>query len=250
MLSSILRFIRLVYTVLGYSCMGIAFRWMERDYRRFYHHGYRFCTSVLRLSGVRLHVEGYERLREDENYVFVANHVSLFDIPALWAALGNVIRIRIIYKQQLHYVPVFGWALLCSPFIAIRRDRPRDGMTRLNETVAALREGSSAVIFAEGTRSRTGRLLPFKRGAFMLAARSSKPIVPVAIIGSQNILRAGSLNICAGDIRVVIGEPIPAATAQDAAQERIIEKHLMQHVHQVLADVLPEEMKPSEPQSL
>jgi 1-acyl-sn-glycerol-3-phosphate acyltransferase len=218
--------------------MGIFFRLIESDYHLFYKHGYNFALSMLRIGGITLEVEGYEQLDERENYVFVANHVSVFDIPAIWVAVGSVIRIRILYKQELQHVPLFGWAMKSSPFIPIRREHPRDGMTSLNDAAEKVQSGSSVVVFAEGTRSRTGRLLPFKRGAFVLAARSGKRIVPVAIIGSQKILRADKLLLRPGIIRIVIGAPI----SQPDHHDRNAERDLMQHVHNVIAASLPAEM--------
>jgi 1-acyl-sn-glycerol-3-phosphate acyltransferase len=218
--------------------MGIFFRFIESDYRLFYKHGYNFALAMLRLSGIELRVEGYEQLDEHENYVFVANHVSVFDIPAIWVAVGKAIRIRILYKYELQHVPLFGWAMKSSPFIPIRRERPRDGMSSLNDAAEKVQSGSSVVVFAEGTRSRTGQLLPFKRGAFMLAARSGKRIVPVAIIGSQKILQADKLLLRPGMIRIVIGEPIP----QPDQHDRNAERDLMQRVHSVIAAALPADM--------
>lgn len=235
---------KLICTIIGYSCLGVAF-WLtdsKRDFALFYKYGYFFAEAMLRLSGSTLEVQGYERLNENETYVFVANHTSLFDIPALWVAVGKRIRIRILYKRELESIPIFGWALRCSPFISIKRERPRDGMKRILEAAEAVRHGSSAVVFAEGTRSRTGKLQSFKRGAFTIAARSGKPIVPVSIIGSHTILPAGSLRLHPGVIRVVIGEPIQ--TSQYAVDDRNAEKALMHRVHEAVAAALPPEMRP------
>jgi 1-acyl-sn-glycerol-3-phosphate acyltransferase len=239
---------RLSLTVIGYSLLGLTFRLVENDHRLFFEYGYRFAQSLLRQAGVRLEVEGYELLDERSSYVFIANHVSFFDIPAVWAAIGRVLRIRIMYKRDLEAVPIFGWVLKASPFIAIKRDRARDSMAGINTALEAVRGGSSVLIFAEGTRSRSGRMLPFKRGAFMLAARAHKPIVPVAIIGTHMVLPADSLRVQPGVIRVVIHPPIaneePRHEVQSLQQEpsREHERDLMQRVHATIAAALPPEM--------
>jgi 1-acyl-sn-glycerol-3-phosphate acyltransferase len=247
--------VRLSLTVVGYSLLGLTFRLIEHDHRLFFEYGYRFAQSLLRIAGVKLEVEGYELLNEKENYVFIANHVSLFDIPAVWAAIGQVIRIRIIYKRDLEAVPVFGWVLKASPFIAIQRDKARDSMAGIATATEAIRAGSSVLIFAEGTRSRSGTLLPFKRGAFMLAARAHKPIVPVAIIGTHHVLPADTINVQPGTIRVVIHPPIPNPAPSLTIQPKTIssanenddrqhEKHLMHTVYSTILATLPPEMKP------
>ncbi len=230
------------WTVIGYSFLGIAF-WcvdVKREYRLFYKYGYRFAQTVLDIGGVRLEVEGREHLEAGKQYVFVANHVSIADIPAIWTAVGDMTNIRIVYKKELRHIPVFGWVLMCSPFIAVKRDKPRDGMKSINAAIEAAQRGSSVVIFAEGTRSRTGRLLPFKRGAFMLAARAHKPLVPVAIIGSQKIMREGEFRIYPELIRVVIGKPIEPPSEDNRQSEKI----LMEELYYTVCAMLPPEMQP------
>ncbi len=178
-----------------------------------------------------------------ENYVFVANHASLFDIPAIWVAVGEVTRIRIIYKRELQHIPLFGWVLRCSPFIPIERQNPRDSMASITKAIEAVQSGSSAIVFAEGTRSRNGKLGEFKRGAFMLASRSRKPLVPVTIIGSNSIMRPGSFRLYPGTIRVVIGVPIPPPEITNNGVEKAAEKRLMEQLHDAIEAELPAELR-------
>lgn len=246
---SLIQIIRLLVLIAQYSCLGILFWCMEifspqRTFRLFYRHGYRFMEKALNIATITLRVEGLERLRQGENYVFIANHTSLFDIPAIWAAVGRTTKIRIIYKHELQYIPFLGWALRYSPFIPIRRQSSRDGMARITEAVDAIRGGSSVIVFAEGTRSRTGILGPFKRGAFMLAARSQKPLVPVAIEGAFGIMSPGTLRLQPGAITVRIGEPVHQQdTSAPGFNERQYEKHLMETLHHAVNQALPEFMR-------
>jgi 1-acyl-sn-glycerol-3-phosphate acyltransferase len=227
---------------IGYSLFGLSFSWFDKDHKLFYEHGLNFAKTSLRMANINLVVEGQENLVEGETYVFVANHVSIFDIPAIWVATAPKLggRIRIIYKRTLQLIPFLGWELMVSPFIPIEREKMRRSVEGINKAVSAIQSGDSVIIFAEGTRSRSGRLKEFKRGGFHLAARAKKPLVPVAIVDAHKILRADSVDIQEGTIRVIIGKPVPPPEQDD----RIVERSLMKHLHAVVASMLPEEQQP------
>ena len=242
-LRTLWRIIVLSLVTVGYSLFGLSFALFDRGYRLFYKHGLRYAETILRLANIRLEVEGREHLQEGETYVFVANHASIFDIPAIWVATAPNLegRIRIIYKRTLELIPFLGWELKASPFIPIQREHIRRSVKSLHTAIAAIQqEGASVIIFAEGTRSRSGRLAEFKRGAFHLAARAKKPLVPVAIINAHLILRADSVELREGALRVVIGKPIPPPEHDDRNAERA----LMKRLHDVIASMLPPEQQP------
>jgi 1-acyl-sn-glycerol-3-phosphate acyltransferase len=142
--------------------------------------------------------------------VYVANHQSLFDIPAMVLAIPS--DFRIVAKRELLYVPVFGWALWLAGFIFIDRSDRERAIRRLERTVRTIRRGRSIVVFAEGTRSPDGRLLPFKKGGFVVALQAGVPIVPVSIRGGRDILPKGSLRPRPGRIDVIFGAPVPTST--------------------------------------
>jgi 1-acyl-sn-glycerol-3-phosphate acyltransferase len=234
--------VRLSCMTVGYSLLGISLAPFDTDYRLFYKYGLRFAETALRMANVRVEIEGEGHLRKGQAYVFVANHTGIFDIPAIWVATSNITggRLRIMYKQDLELVPFLGWVLKTSPFIPVQRNQARDSMKSLQQAIEAIQEGDSVIIFAEGTRSRSGRLMDFKRGAFLLAARAGKPLVPSAIIGSHSVMRSDSLDLHPGTIRVSFGEPVPPPAEHD----RVVERSLMVQMHSAVAELLPEEQKP------
>ncbi|HEV8336815.1 MAG TPA: lysophospholipid acyltransferase family protein [Candidatus Polarisedimenticolia bacterium] len=165
-----------------------------------------WARLVLGLCGVRVVVEGRDKIRPPGPYVFLSNHQSQFDIPA--AVLAIPIQFRILAKQELFHIPIFGWALRLSGFVAIDRRNRDKAIASLDRAAERIRRGRSLLIFAEGTRSPDGRLLPFKKGAFVLAIQAGVPVVPLAIRGSRAVLPKGSLSIRPGIITVVVGDPI------------------------------------------
>ena len=176
---------------------------------RIFHQLARFhARGVLALSGVKLTTSGTGGLDLSRNYVFVSNHASYFDIPAVLAGIPQ--DIRLVYKKELHRVPFFGWGLkLGKTYIAIDRGQSSDAMQTIEATARRIREGSSVLLFAEGTRSADGKLQPFKRGPFNLAVKAGIPVVPVTIIGSNRVLPRDAWKVAPGPISLVVDAPIP-----------------------------------------
>jgi 1-acyl-sn-glycerol-3-phosphate acyltransferase len=166
--------------------------------------------GLLRASGVRLALRYDAHLEPGRSYVYLANHQSHFDIPALLVATPG--QVRMVAKRTLFQIPVFGWAMRASGFISVDR---RDKSTARQTFAAAsshLRTGTSILLFPEGTRSKGDVLLPFQRGGFLLALRSGLPIVPVGVRGSRAVRSPDELTIRPGTIEVCFGAPIdPAA---------------------------------------
>jgi 1-acyl-sn-glycerol-3-phosphate acyltransferase len=168
----------------------------------------RFWTwLLLRLGGVSLRVQGRENLDPGEPYIFISNHQSNVDIPVLIQALPQF-QLRWIAKKELVRVPLFGWAMWASKHIMLDRADPLDARRSLERARQRIAAGISIVIFPEGTRSRDGSLLPFKKGGFLMAAKAGVKIVPVSIIGSGALLSAGEWRLKAGSVQVVIDRPI------------------------------------------
>lgn len=152
--------------------------------------------------------------------VYMANHESLFDIPALVLAMPS--DFRMVAKRELLLIPIFGWALWLAGFIFIDRSDREKAIRKLDRTVGLIRRGRSVVVFAEGTRSADGRLLPFKKGGFVLALQAGVPIVPVAIRGGREVLPKGSLRARPGTIEVVFRTPVPTTTYSLHSKEALI----------------------------
>lgn len=164
-------------------------------------------AALLRLHGLRVEVQGAEIARAAQPCVFVANHVSFVDVWVLVTAIPG--SARFVAKQELRYVPFFGWAMEAAGHIAIDR-RNRDAAFNAYERAAvAIHAGMSAIVFAEGTRSRDGTLQPFKKGPFVLAIAAQVPVVPVYVDGTYDVLPKGAARIHRGPIRLSFGEPLP-----------------------------------------
>jgi 1-acyl-sn-glycerol-3-phosphate acyltransferase len=140
-------------------------------------------------------------------YIFAMNHQSLFDIVAAFVAIP--VNIRFIAKKTLRWIPFLGWYMSATGMVFIDRHNRRDALASLDEACQKIRGGSSILVYPEGTRSRDGLLLPFKKGAFILAIQAGVPIVPVAIEGCQSLLERDSLRIQGGRVHIIIGQPIP-----------------------------------------
>lgn len=165
---------------------------------------------ILKTCRVRARPVYHPCLDASRPCVYVANHQSQFDIPALVLAMPA--DFRVVAKRELLYVPIFGWVLWLAGFIFIdRADRDR-AIQSLERAQRTLRRGTSIVVFAEGTRSPDGRLLPFKKGGFVLALQAGVPIVPVAIRGGRQVLPKGALRIRPGDIDLVFGAPVATSS--------------------------------------
>jgi 1-acyl-sn-glycerol-3-phosphate acyltransferase len=165
-----------------------------------------WAAGLLRASGVRLEVHRSAALDPEASYVYLANHQSLFDIPALLLAVPG--RCRMVAKQSLFRIPVFGWALSAAGFVAVDRADRAAARQSFAAAERRLRSGGSILLFPEGTRATADVLLPFKRGGFLLALRTGLPIVPVGIRGTRAVQPRGRRSIQPGTVEVRFGEPI------------------------------------------
>ena len=188
-----------------------------------------WAKGVFLLCGLRLVVRGIEKLDFTRNYVYVSNHASLLDIPAVIAGVPD--QIRLVYKKELEKIPVFGWGLKWGSYIGIDRGNRAEAMRSIEEAARKIREGASAFLYAEGTRTLDGKLQPFKRGAFHLAVRSGVPVVPLTINGTFSILPKHSLGINPGTVELVLDDPI-AVNPEGGKEE---EFRVMDLVHASIA---------------
>jgi 1-acyl-sn-glycerol-3-phosphate acyltransferase len=170
----------------------------------------RWCRAVVANARIDMEVAGRENLRPGETYLVMSNHQSLYDIPVLFRAVGP--NVRMITKRELFHVPIFGGALAAAGFIAIDRSNRNAAIRSLARARDLLAGGTHVWIAPEGTRSRTGELLPFKKGAFYLAMEASLPILPVTLQGTRDALPAKGLRSTAGaHVRVTIHPRVDAA---------------------------------------
>lgn len=168
-----------------------------------------WSRGLLAAVGARPRYTGLEYATSAQPCVFVSNHLSVVDIWALLAVLPY--SVRFAAKKSLFRWPVLGWALTTSGFVPIDRSDRSASIRSLREASARIRGGTSILMFAEGTRSRDGRLMPFKKGPFHLALDAGVPIVPITIRGTNRVVRPGSLRVEPGSIEVIFDAPIPIA---------------------------------------
>lgn len=167
----------------------------------------RWARWLIRLHGIQLRIVGRERLDLGQSYVFAANHESFVDVWVLVEAIQH--SCRFVAKKELLKVPFFGPALEDAGHISIDRHDLQSAFSSYDQASEAIQNGLSAAVFVEGTRSRDGVMLPFKKGPFVLAIRAGVPVVPVLIRGGFEVLPKGSIAVRHLPMSVHFGEPIP-----------------------------------------
>jgi 1-acyl-sn-glycerol-3-phosphate acyltransferase len=178
-----------------------------------------WSQNVVENAKIGLTVTGRENLRPHETYLVMSNHQSLYDIPVLFHVIGP--NIRMVTKKELFRVPIFGGALAAAGFISIDRSDRHRAIRSLDEARALLASGTHVWIAPEGTRSRTGALLPFKKGAFYLAFEAGLPILPVTLKGTRDVLTAkGVVSHAGAQVRVVVHPKIDPRPFIDEAKDR------------------------------
>src|SRR5690606_851194 len=165
---------------------------------------------ILWATGARVEVHGIENLSPDRAQIIVANHVSWYDVLALAAHTPK--RYRFVAKKELARVPLWGHAWVAAGHISVDRTDNQRAVASLDQAGRTiLEDNSSVIIFPEGTRSRTGELQPFKKGAFVLALDSGIDIVPTGVEGTREIMARDSWRIRSGRIIVRFGQPVSPA---------------------------------------
>jgi 1-acyl-sn-glycerol-3-phosphate acyltransferase len=165
-----------------------------------------WCRLVAYSIFSRIRVHGKENIRKDETYVYMANHSSLIDTPALFGYLPY--QFKIMAKKELFYIPFMGWHLWTSGNFPVDRSDGRKTAKSLRQVIEGVKQGKSLAVFPEGTRTPDGQLQEFKPGAFKIALRAGVPIVPVTIRGTFKLLPKTTLAPRPGRVDVFIGEPI------------------------------------------
>jgi 1-acyl-sn-glycerol-3-phosphate acyltransferase len=174
----------------------------------------------LLLSGIRYRVIGREQVPAGRAVVFCSNHESNIDPPVLFDALHP--RLHVLYKAELSKVPLFGRAIQLGGFIPVERQNRDQSMAAIARGAESIRSGNSFLIFPEGTRSRTGELLPFKKGGFVMALQANAPIIPVAVSGGRAAMRKGSWIIRSVVVTIQLGKPVDTTGLPVAARDRVI----------------------------
>ena len=198
--------------------------------------GVRGVMFFVRAVGVRVRVTGAERIPK-QTCLFVANHTSSADAPAVVGAIPR--RIAILLKKSLFNYPIVGQAFTLAHFIPVERAKHDSAIASVEKAIEAMREGQSFLIYPEGTRSPDGRLQEFKKGAVVMAIKAGVPIVPIICSGAHRVMEKRSLVIHPGEILVEFLDPIDASKYSSEDRET-----LNQLVHDAMAAALPSDQRP------
>jgi 1-acyl-sn-glycerol-3-phosphate acyltransferase len=193
------------------------------------------ASLALRLAGIRVETKGLEHVPRDRACLFMSNHVSNLDPPALLPRIPG--RTSAFIKRSLMKIPVLGYGMKLGDFVPVDRDgRVESAMECVSVARRVLEKGFHITTFVEGTRSRDGRMLPFKKGPFYLAMEAGAPVIPVSIHGTESMMAKGSARVRPGTAHITFHEPLDPA--RFASREE-----LMEAVREEIAAGLPEWMR-------
>lgn len=228
MITYIKIFFIVIYTFIC-SIFGLIFIFLDRSFTVYHYLAKVFPGGILLISGIRVKITGLENIDRKAVYVFASNHSSHLDITALQWGVPN--RLSMIFKKELARIPFFGWQLYLGPYVVVDRKDPKAAMNSLIEAKKVMDEKHiSVLVFPEGTRSETGEVKFFKRGAFYLASHSGYPIVPITINGTKNVLPKGTFKLKSGTIYLHFDIPIPT----DNIKTKQDELELMEKVRNII----------------
>jgi 1-acyl-sn-glycerol-3-phosphate acyltransferase len=210
----------------------LFFAWLLRRHELVYPWALFGARNWLRLSRMNVQVSGAEHLDPNQTYVFISNHRSYLDTATLFAYTGR--RLGLLAKRELLNVPILGYGMGFVNIMAIDRSNRERALKTVEAATARIRSGRSFAVFAEGTRARPGEFLPFKKGAFYMAAQAGVSIVPVAIKNTDRLMGKGTGEARAGTIEMIMLPPVP--TVSVSTDEDV--KRLVDSVHSIIGKEL------------
>ena len=211
------------------SIFGLIFIFIDKSFTLYHYLAKVFPLGILIISGIRVKITGLENIDRKAVYVFASNHSSQIDITALQWGVPN--RLSMIFKKELARIPFFGWQLYLGPYVVVDRKDPQAAIKSLKKAKKVMDEKKiSVLVFPEGTRSKTGEVQSFKRGAFYLASHSGYPIVPITVNGTNKIMPKGSFRLKSGTIYLHFDKPIPT----DSTKTKQDELALMEKVREII----------------
>ena len=228
-----------IYLTLGSMAgiIGIPYTLLVGDISLLYRVAMWITNAGVRAAGIKIEIDGYENIPTGRSCIFMCNHVSNLDPPVVLPLLPG--RSSVLLKKELMGIPILGRAMRMGKFVPVSRGHRRDAAQASVEAAAdALRSGLHILVYPEGTRSPDGRLSNFKKGPFFLAKETQAPIIPIALSGTQKMMRKGSYAISPGLAKVQL---LPAVEPSDYATR----EELMVAVRSAIAEALPPEMKPA-----
>jgi 1-acyl-sn-glycerol-3-phosphate acyltransferase len=222
----------IVWTVLAtifFGTMTIIVSFLDNKGENSHKVARAWAKSILLVSRVRVTVKGFSNIDPSKPYIYMPNHQSLFDIPVLLAHLK--VQFRWLAKVELFKIPIFGQAMARAGYISIDRSDRKSAFESLNRAAKTIQNGASVLIFPEGTRSKDGTIIPFKKGGFVLAVDSGVSIIPVIVHGTRAIMPKKTFSITSGDVVLEIKPPIHSSD-----YSRKTKNDLMEKVRQVICE--------------
>jgi 1-acyl-sn-glycerol-3-phosphate acyltransferase len=210
-----------LYTVVM-ATLSLTFSLFDRSGRLQHWCASTWSRMIARTALLDVRVHGAEHLRAGHSYVFLSTHQSWMDIPVMLGYLPS--QLRIAAKREVFHIPFLGWHMRRSGQIAINRGSTQESVATLRRAAGLLKDGVSAFLFPEGTRTRDGSLQPLKKGGFRLAMEAGLPIVPVTIVGTRCAMPRGSMILRHGPVEMHLAPPIPTRGLRDADLPALIQQ--------------------------
>jgi 1-acyl-sn-glycerol-3-phosphate acyltransferase len=229
-----------LYTAIMGS-LSLLSSFFDRDGRIQHWFACTWSRMILKTTFVHVRIEGLEHIDPAQPAVYAANHLSALDIPVLYASLPT--QFRILAKSELFRYPFMGWHLTRSGQIPIDHGDARASLRGLNRASDSLRKGMPLVIFPEGGRSASGQMQNFMGGAFYMAIKAQAPVVPVVLIGANQLLPMNSFHLHPGTVDMIVGEPIPTTGMVPREMDKLATR-----VREVMADMYYSRAKASAPE--
>ena len=214
----------------------IAFPWtfITRDIRFLYWIGMGLAFNGVRVAGARVKTAGLDQIDRKGTYIFMANHVSNLDPPILCPLIPG--RTTILAKKVIWRIPILAQALNMAEIVPVERENRESAIRSIRRAGEVMQHHINLTLYPEGTRSRDGRLLPFKKGPFHLAAETGFPIVPVTILGTLEMMPKGSMIVRGGTATLIFHPPVDP-------EKYSSREELMEAVRTTIASALPEQRK-------
>jgi 1-acyl-sn-glycerol-3-phosphate acyltransferase len=218
-----------IFLPLG-ALIGFPATWITGSADLLYAIAMWITRTGLRIASIQVRVEGRELLDPARTYIFMCNHVSNLDPPVLITRLPK--RTSVLVKKELFQVPILGRAMHMGDLVSVDRSDREAAVNSMRRATEVMNRGLNMMVFPEGTRSRDGRLLPFKKGPFYMAIDSGVPVVPVTVLGSEMLMEKGSPLIRPGTVRLIFHAPISPAQFRE-------KEDLIRAVRESIASALP-----------
>jgi 1-acyl-sn-glycerol-3-phosphate acyltransferase len=207
------------YTAIA-AVIGLTWARLTRSPWLMYRFGHFGVRVALLLAGTRFDVAGREHVGDGRNTAITSNHISHLDAPIVFDALG--LDVKAIVKKEIFGWPFLGRVLREAGFVAVDRSDRKQSSSAVDAAAASLRAGNAFLVFPEGTRSRTGELGTFKKGAFVAAIAAGSRVVPVAVHGTRELMPRGGFRIRPGTVRVRVLDPVDAGKYSYADRDLLV----------------------------